>query len=122
VGVLIVLVGFGILTRRDDHSPSTDPNPSLGATSHAVTYTVSGLSRTADITYSDANGDTSQHFDVMLPWTKTFTAEEGAVLSISARRGGAPGEITCDIRIDGRQLQTNTSSGPNAICSASAKL
>jgi hypothetical protein len=122
VTVLVVLGGIGTLKGGDDNSPSTGSNPSLESTSHAITYTVSGLSRTADVTYSNAKEDTSKDSDVSLPWSKTFTAEEGAFLSISARRGRAPGEITCEIRVDGRQIQTNTSSGPYATCTASGKL
>jgi hypothetical protein len=103
-----------------------DGEPSLGdgdaRSSLVVTYVVSGDSNQADVTYENSNGDTSQEAGVSLPWEFGFATTPGAFVYISAQRGGAPGDITCSIEIDGQVAETNTSSGPYTICTASGSV
>jgi len=80
---------------------------------------VDGNSNQADITYENENGDTSQESGASLPWTESFFVEEGTFTYVSAQRGGAPGDITCTIELDGIEVESNTSSGEYSICTAS---
>lgn len=113
--MVIVLIVIGA-QRTNNQVPGTHGSSSL------VTYVVSGDSRQADVTYENENGDTSQESGVSLPWEHGFATTSGAYVYISAQRGGAPGDITCSIEIDGQTLETNSSSGPYTICTASGSV
>jgi hypothetical protein len=58
---------------------------------HNLIYRVDGDSNQADTTFENSSGDTSQETGAALPWTETFTVEEGSFAYVSAQRGGAPG-------------------------------
>jgi len=119
--VIVGLVVLGAIINAfdgDESSSGCDDAPS----SFVVTYVVSGDSNQADVTYENSNGDTSQEAGVSLPWEFGFATTPGAFVYISAQRGGAPGDITCSIEIDGQVAETNTSSGPYTICTASGSV
>jgi Mycobacterium membrane protein len=115
--VAFVLIIGGAIRKNNENSGSPD-NPG-GDSSAVVTYVVDGNSNQADITYQNANGDTSQIADAPLPWEEGFAVSTGSFVYVSAQRGEAPGDITCSIEIDGAVVESNTSSGPFTICTAS---
>jgi hypothetical protein len=90
-----------------------------GSGTHCITYVVSGASNRADITYENENQDASQAVDAIVPWRYAFDAEPGEFVYLSAQRGGAPGDITCTIELDGVVVESNSSSGAYSICTAS---
>jgi|SRR6266511_4409220 len=93
-----------------------------GGKTHHVLYVVSGMASSALVTFQNENGDTSQQSDVGVPWTYSLDAEEGDFLYISAQNEGDVGYITCEILVDGQQVESNTSSGAYTICTASGSL
>lgn len=123
-GMIVGLIVLGAIVNAvdgDDSGSSFDSYPDSSSV-QSVTYTVTGDSRQAEVTYENANADTSQEFGVVVPWSYSFTAEPGMFLYISAQRGGAPGDISCSIEVDGQTVETNTSRGPHTICAASGSL
>jgi hypothetical protein len=128
----MVIVGLlllgGIVGAFNDEDEPGSTTPDIGSTdvggssSYTVTYVVSGDSRQADVTYQNENGDTSQESAVSVPWQHSFTAAPGEFVYVSAQRGGAPGNITCTIELNGTAVETNTSSGPYTICTASGSV
>ena len=118
IGGFIVLAAIIDAVDGGKSSSGGDDAPS----SFVVTYVVSGDSNQADVIYENSNGDTSQEAGVSLPWEFGFATTPGAFVYISAQRGGSPGDITCSIEIDGQVAETNTSSGPYTICTASGSV
>jgi len=87
-----------------------------------VTYSVTGDSGSALITYAeDANFNIAQENGAGLPWTKDLTIQAGSgrILSLSAQNSGG-GDISCSISIGGKEVDTATSSGDYAIVTCSA--
>jgi hypothetical protein len=121
---IVVVVGIVLAQRQSpDDGTGSDVNvDSDDGGLYEVTYVVDGDSNRADLTYQNANGDTSQESEVAVPWELSFSAFEGDFLYISAQRGEAPGDISCTIEVDGVAVETNTSSGPFTICTASGSL
>jgi Mycobacterium membrane protein len=115
--VIVGLIVLGAIVNAFDGESSEDGD--APSSSVVVTYVVSGDSNQADVTYQNRSGDTSQESGVSLPWESGFATTPGAFVYISAQRGGSPGDITCSIEIDGQVAETNTSSGPYTICTAS---
>jgi hypothetical protein len=120
IGVIgvIVLIVIGAQRTNNQESPTPDRGTETSS-SVVVTYVVSGNSGQADVTYQNRDGNTSQESGVSLPWQYGYATTSGAYFHISAQRGRAAGDITCSIEIDGHILQTSSSTGPNAICTAS---
>ncbi|WP_378148356.1 MmpS family transport accessory protein [Cnuibacter sp. UC19_7] len=87
---------------------------------HEVTFTVTGTSGTGLITWS-APGSFSiqQANDAALPWSTTFvrSSAPGAYErgTVSAQSDAWSGSITCEISVDGKVVQTRTSSGAFAV-------
>lgn len=93
------------------------------AKAYQVEYWVDGDGLTADLTYRNAQGDTSQQGGASLPWTKTFTAHSGDRLSVNAQGdGNNAGIIQCKITVDGAVKKTNKSSGRFSIVDCSVTL
>jgi hypothetical protein len=91
----MVIVGLIVLGAVVDAFDGDDSGSSLdtdidSSSVHSVTYTVTGDSQQASVTYENANADTSQESEVAVPWDYSFSAESGAFLYISAQRGGLP--------------------------------
>ncbi len=121
-----ILFVIGLATQGNEQpSGGTDIGSDIGGGAsswHSVTYRVSGDSRQADVTYQNENADTSQQSGVPVPWSYSFHASGSEFVYISAQRGGTDGDITCSIEVDGTTVETNTSSGPYTICTASGSL
>jgi hypothetical protein len=87
-----------------------------------ITYSVTGDSGAASITYSaDNNFSIAQESDAALPWSKDLTIPKGdyRFLSISAQNSG-DGDITCSIAVGGKVVNTITSSGAYAIATCNS--
>jgi len=78
----------------------------------------------ANLTYTNEQGGTSQESDANLTWSKTFLAERGQRLYISAQegRGSRIGAITVWLYVDERLVKRSTSKGAYAIATASGRL
>jgi hypothetical protein len=86
-----------------------------------VEYRVIGFNVTrVSLTYSNANGGTSQIASQTLPWSYSWTgARSGDFLYVSAQIVEGNGNVTATITANGQQVQTATSSGFAAIATAS---
>ena len=115
------LIALGAISQAIDDDDSGGSSIAVGDASdtYTVVYRVDGDSNQADITYENSSGDTGQDIGAALPWTETFTVEEGSFVYLSAQRGGAPGDIICTIELDGVEVESNTSTGEFSICTAS---
>lgn len=119
--------GLGIATSGSILGQSTAPGTVVPYGSkvdvqagHEVTFTVTGTSSTGLITWS-APGSFSiqQANDAALPWSTTFvrSSAPGAYErgTVSAQSEAWSGSITCEISVDGKVVQTRTSSGAFAV-------
>lgn len=99
-------------------------NPT-GPSTVAVTYSVTGSAQRVSVTYRNSTGGTSQQ-DSAVPFTYSFTASSGDVLSISAQINTDTdrGSIHVAVTKDGVVCQSADAVGfPNsatATCSAYA--
>jgi len=86
---------------------STAPHGS----SHDVEYVVTGTDTDmASVNYiKNANGDSILDEVVPLPWSYSFTARKGALVSVSAQNLEDTGSVTTEIFIDG-ELEGNWTS------------
>lgn len=97
-------------------TPAVSPSP----TAVAVMYNVMGGGK-GSITYSTADGGTSQLTDEPLPFTKAgvpgirFDAAPGTYLYVSAQNGQYPMPISCSISVNGTVVSQNQSNGAFAI-------
>lgn len=78
----------------------------------------------ANLTYTNEHGGTSQESDAKLTWSKTFLAERGQRLYISAQesRCSRIGAITVWLYVNDRLVKRSTSKGAYTIATASARL
>ena len=95
---------------------------SSAAKAYDVTYHIGGTARSADLTYSNAGGDTEQQNDKAVPWLTSFTGHGGQFLYVSAQNQGETGTITCEIILNGAVVKSAQSNGAYAIASCSGKL
>jgi hypothetical protein len=102
----------------------------LDSREYSVTYRVTNgcdalssgfnCARNASITYTAANGS-SEQADVILPWSKTFTASTGDILYVSAQIK-EQGECHVFINVGGEMVREAHSKGEYVIATASGKL
>ena len=119
VGVLAVVVILVLWNQSTGGGTSGAPR--------TVTYDVGGTSRSADLTYSNGAGDTTQQSGVDVPVKRKsdgisgieVTMKRGQFYYISAQNQGATGTITCTVKVDGVVVKTNTSSGGYTIATCS---
>lgn len=128
-----VWLGLGVVVAAMAYGASYN-QPAAGSASasntHTVTCKLGGTARSADITYSNADGGTSQQSTVDVPLTRKsdggegiqFQATEGQFLYISAQNHGEYGDITCTIEVDGIPMKTSRSSGAYTIATCSGRL
>jgi hypothetical protein len=74
----------------------------------------------ASISYTNAEGG-SEMEEAVLPWSKTFTVNSGAVLYVSAQIH-VDSEVTVWIDVDGNEVRSSHSSGEYVIATASGRL
>jgi hypothetical protein len=86
---------------------------------HTVVYTVQGTARKGSINYSTPSGQ-EQINGSKLPWSKTFKAENGTVLSVMGQIDAGAASITCTITLDGKTIKRAKSSGEYSVVSCDA--
>lgn len=85
-----------------------------GSQSIRIDYVLSSSSWSSWISYRDETGkEVGRRPDLRLPWTYTFEAQLGDILSVSLEDRGA-----CAILVDGRMVDFNIGNQA-AICNAS---
>lgn len=120
--LVVVALGFGscIAVVSAASKAVSDAN----AQKHTIVYTVTGRG-TADITYdSFENGSSGSADDngAALPWTKTITGSGLFNLyDVSATSDSGSGSIACTLKVDGKVVASQSSSGQfaNVDCSGS---
>lgn len=106
-----------LIPNADAPTTTADPYGPL----HVV-YSVSDAASASTITYStNGMGRSSQANGVGLPWSKALDIDRDGLNSYSliAQNSGS-GTITCSISIDGRVVDTESSSGPYAVVTCSS--
>lgn len=100
--------------------PKAAPEASLPDGLHSITYKIEGTASRGMLTYTTPSGQ--EQTTRSLPWRKTFRAEDGEFLSVSAQNEGASGTIICTISVDGSVVKRARSSGAYTIASCDAML
>lgn len=79
-------------------------------------------SGTALVTWGNIGGTSQQ--TVTLPWSVHVNVDAGfdVVTIVAQRQSGSSGSITCEVIRSGRVVERNVSSGPYAVCTASASV
>jgi hypothetical protein len=84
-----------------------------------IVYEITGDATEVDVTYStfsDTNANTKDEHVAALPWTKEVKTKgyvkEGQVIVTTGEAGG---NVTCKITVDGKEVESNTASGPFAM-------
>lgn len=141
LGVVLVLALcgwiFGRDTSTDNSTPGTFPStsaPSVEAaaadpvttadpvTPDVVIYKITGSASSVDVTYQNADDQTTQDSAVGLPWTMNAPTATGSFVYISAQNQDDSGTVTCEIDINGVVAVTNTSTGAYVIASCDGRL
>ena len=132
VGIIVVLGIIGAVTgTKSGSGSSATPSSSQSvnafaaapiSTTHTVKYEVTGSATSIDLTYNLDSDDASQENGRAVPWSKSFSADEGNFLYVSAQNGGESGNVTCTIYVDGVAAKTNTSTGGYTIATCSGRL
>ncbi len=93
-------------------------------TSRAVRYEVTGNCQTADVTYENSSGSTSQNSDVTLPWEYDFNSSVGTWVYISAQAGEGHDttSVTVTIYVDDQKWLDDTDVGAYCIATAHGTL
>jgi hypothetical protein len=78
----------------------------------------------ADLTYANKGGGTNQESKVQLPWSKSFIADRGSHLYISAQdnTGLTIGVVIVEIYVDDVLFKISSSKGAYVIATASGTL
>lgn len=100
-----------------DLPDSSGPEPTSRPTNLMVIYTVTGSASSVDLTIENESGNTEQHSEVDLPYQKSFRTEPGQFVYVSAQNNDESGSVECKITVDGRTLETASSSGAYVIAS-----
>ena len=91
--------------------------------SRDVRYKVTSTASEVDITFVNGSGDTVQNNGVEPPWEISFGADVGDFVYVSAQMmEGGDHSVTVTIYSDGHTFESNTSTGPYAIATASGTL
>jgi hypothetical protein len=83
---------------------------------HTVTIEVTGDSTDANISYTTGGGS-EQASNPSLPFTKDITVKGDSYGSVTATNGQTGNTVTCTVKVDGKQISTNTSTGQYASAS-----
>ena len=87
-----------------------------------ITYKVKSTHWGIKLTYSNEQGNTNQEDVNDSKWEKTFTAQSGTFLYISAQSEMHNANIKVEILKDGRLIETSESKGDFVIATASTYL
>ena len=87
--------------------------------SRQIYYKVLGDCGSADVTY-EYQGSTQQESNIYPgDWVKSYKAEKGDFVYISAQNQNKAGTVTVEIYVDNKLFKTATSTGAYVIASAS---
>lgn len=134
--IFVVLVILGVIFYVVENSSATSASSTAKQVTqqkpviHDIKYEVTGTARTADITYSNKDGGTSQLGRKYLPWThefKTNPNETFTFLYVSAQindgiSSSGYGTVITKIYVDGKLRKTSESTGQYVIASSSDSL
>jgi hypothetical protein len=133
--VVCGLLILGLMNSRPDSAVPTDTSGGrLVATPRSaiveVEYRLTGSASGADITYTDGSGNIQQQTGIAVPLVREssgdpgiqFRVERGSFVTFSAQNTGPSGDLDCEIRADGRVVNSGHSSGGYAIVSCSAEV
>jgi hypothetical protein len=95
---------------------------SIVSSSHSVEYEITGSASVVSVTYTNADGGTSQLDSVTFPWALTMTAKSGDIPNILAQKQGDSGSVTVTIYNDGNVFKKSTNSGAYVIATAAVML
>lgn len=100
-----------------------DSGDAGGASAFSVRYAVIATSQIGTLTWNNDTGDTQQDStESHRQWSSPeYSMVEGQFAYISAQNASG-GEITCEIYINGVKVESNTSRGEYAICTASGSI
>jgi hypothetical protein len=127
LAIIMVVVYAAIFFAASD---AVDKSNKAAAAEHVVTYTVTGDSTDSTInysTYTDGASGSEEASSAKLPWTKEEKitgSSEGLKFNsftLSAMNGQTGNEITCEIKLDGKVIASQKSSGQyaSAVCTGS---
>jgi len=83
---------------------------------HTITVTITGDSTDANITYT-TDGGSEQASNPKLPFTKDLTVHGDTFGTVTATNGQTGNTVTCTVKVDGKQVSTNTATGQYASAS-----
>lgn len=86
-----------------------------------VTYSVTGSTRSASLTYTNGSNGTEQR-TVDLPWSASFEGTPGQHIYLSAQNQEDTGSVRVTISVNGREVKRSDSSGAYAIATANGTL
>lgn len=79
-----------------------------------VTFEVTGK-KASTISYG-VGADQAQDNGAKLPWTKELKSSDALLVAVvTAQSATESGTITCSIKVDGKEVKTNTSKGQYAV-------
>lgn len=115
---LLTLLLMPLLVVSCSKSDSENASPNSQPKEYQVEYRITASGYTmANIVYADASNTQVTEKDVPLPKTYTFkrTMKAADVVRVGAfpNAGTAAATVTCTILLDGKQVATNTSPGPD---------
>jgi hypothetical protein len=126
IGV-VVAGAYVFAQNRPGTPPSTAADRPDTPSTVQVTYELTGSADSADLTYTDASGNTQQHANADIPLRTTsgtpgmrFTVKRGAFVYFSAQNNGESGDLSCTIKAGGTVINTGHSSGGFTIVTCSA--
>lgn len=119
--VLVVIAYCGGAFGGDSGFDPTSPVVPTACT-ESVTYAVSGSAQTVSLTLQNSSGNTEQVESVSVPWSEVNTFDCGEFVYLSAQNNGDTGTVFCDIRVDGRVIESANSSGAFVIASCSGSV
>lgn len=116
---LIIVTTLAVVGCGAGEIAETAESVSGGGTPTQVTFEVTGPKRASSISYG-VGADQAQDNGVKLPWTKTVTSTDALLIGVvTAQSGAGSGAITCKIKVDGKEVKTNKSSGEYAVVTCS---
>ena len=113
IGLVICIVwAFVVKTASDEINEEANREA-------VIVYEITGDAANVNVTYSVFNEDdfsTKDETVATLPWTKEVKTKgyvkEGQLIVTTGEAGGS---VTCKITVDGKEVETNTASGPFAM-------
>jgi len=79
---------------------------------HLVTYRVGGTTSTAVITYTAADGVSTDTFESAVPWKKSIRYPKTTIVILTAGNPTQTGSIECQLLLDGKVWKSNSTKMP----------